>query len=68
MTERETGMEKENRLRMGTEILGEEMMKKDDRERGEGRGYGRKQGQSGCERRRQGRRRGGTRAEGDMQG
>lgn len=30
MTERETGMEKENRLRMGIEILGEEMMKKDD--------------------------------------
>lgn len=40
MTERETGMEKENRLRMGIEILGEEMMKKDDR-RGGG-GYGRK--------------------------
>lgn len=40
MTERETGMEKENRLRMGIEILGEEMMKKDDS--GGGGGYGRK--------------------------
>lgn len=60
-------MEKENRLKMETEILGE-MMKEDERERRGKEGIGKKEIQGNRKQRRQGDRREGTRTEEDTAG